>query len=77
VLVGSLVFFIGVWTQDSKLGIVFNDPADIKLVKAWIICQILSRGDKNECRTYVKNSTVNEAAVLTALNLASVSSSLL
>jgi hypothetical protein len=74
VLIGSLVFFIVFWTQDSKLGIVFNDPANIKPVKTWIICQILSRGDKDECRKYVKNFTVNEAAVLTALILASVGS---
>jgi hypothetical protein len=77
VLIGSLVFFIVFWTQDSKLGKVFNDTANIKPVKTWIICQILSKGDKTECRKYVKNFTVNEAAVLTALILASVSLSLL
>jgi hypothetical protein len=73
VLIGSLVFFIVFWTQDSKLGAVFNDPRNIKPVKTWIVCQTLSRGDRRECRKYVKNFTVNEPAVLTALILASVS----
>jgi hypothetical protein len=73
VLIGSLIFFIVFWTQDRKLGMVFNDPANIKPVKTWIICQTLSRGEKTECRKYVKNFTVNESAVLTSLILASVS----
>ena len=73
VLLGSLVFFVVFWTQDSKLGKVFNDPENIKPVKTWIICQTLSRGDKTECRKYVKDFTVNEAAVVTSLIFASVS----
>jgi hypothetical protein len=77
VLIGSLVFFIVFWTQDSKLGAVFNNPGNIKPVKTWIVCQTLSRGIKTECRKYVKNFTVNELAVLTALILASVSYTML
>jgi hypothetical protein len=50
VSIGSLVFFIMFWTQDSKLGKVNNDTKNIKPVKTWIICQTLSRGDKKECK---------------------------
>lgn len=74
VLVGSLVFFIVFWTQDSRLGKVFNDASNRKLVKTWILCQILSKGDKQEYKKYVSDFTVNEWAVVTALILASVSS---
>lgn len=73
VIIGSISFFIVFWTQDGKLGKVFNDPENIKPVKTWIICQTLSRGDKKECRKYVENFTVNRTAVLTSLILASVS----
>jgi hypothetical protein len=72
VIIGSISFFIVFWAQDGKLGRVFNDPANIKPVKTWIICQTLSRGDKEECRKYVKDFTVPRAAVLTSLILASV-----
>ncbi|KAH7401022.1 hypothetical protein DE146DRAFT_781938 [Phaeosphaeria sp. MPI-PUGE-AT-0046c] len=72
VLVGNLVFFIVFWTQDSRLGRVFNDSTNIKPVKTWILCQVLSKGDKEECRKYVKDFTVNESAVVTALVLASL-----
>lgn len=74
VLVGSLVFFIVFWTQDSRLGKVFNDTSNIKPVKTWILCQTLSKGDKQECRKYVSDFTVNESAVVIAVILASVSS---
>jgi hypothetical protein len=74
VLIGSLIFFVVFWKQDSRLGKVFNDPTNIKPVKTWILCQILSKGDKKECRKYVKGFIVDEPAVLTALILASVSS---
>lgn len=76
VIIGSISFFIVFWTQDSKLGQVFNDPNNIQPVKTWIICQTLSMGDKKECRKYVKNFTVDQAAVLVSLILASVSSAL-
>ncbi|KAK1911571.1 hypothetical protein P3342_012873 [Pyrenophora teres f. teres] len=72
VLAGSLVFFFVFWTQDRKLGSVLNDSRDITQVKTWIICQTLSRGDKKECRKYVKGFTVREADVLVALILASL-----
>ncbi|KAF1959644.1 hypothetical protein CC80DRAFT_514137 [Byssothecium circinans] len=72
VIIGSLSFFIVFWTQDGKLGKVFNDPENIKPVKTWIICQTLSKGDKEECRKYVDNFTVNQTAVLTSLILASL-----
>lgn len=74
VLAGSLVFFLVFWTQDRKLGSVLNDSDDITDVKTWIICQTLSRGDKKECRKYVKGFTVKETELLIALILASVSS---
>jgi hypothetical protein len=73
VIIGSISFFIVFWTQDSKLGRVFNDPNNIQPVKTWIICQTLSAGDKDECRKYVNDFTVDQAAVLTSLILASVS----
>lgn len=73
-IIGSIAFFIVFWTQDAKLGRVFNDPKNIKPVKTWIICQTLSRGDREECRKYVSNFTVPRASVLTSLILASVSS---
>ena len=73
VLVGGIAFFIVFWTQDTKLGSVANDPKYIQEVKMWIICQTLSRGDKEECRKYVEDFTVNEASVVTSLILASVS----
>lgn len=73
VLIGSLVFFVVFWTQDTRLGKVFNDEKNIKPVKTWILCQVLSKGDKKECRKYVKDFTVDESAVVTALVLASVS----
>ncbi|OAL00759.1 hypothetical protein IQ06DRAFT_370145 [Phaeosphaeriaceae sp. SRC1lsM3a] len=72
VLVGSLVFFIVFWTQDSRLGRVVNDSTNIKPVKTWILCQVLSKGDKKECRKYVKDFTVDEPTVVTALILASL-----
>jgi len=77
VLIGSLVFFIVFWTQDRKLGNVFNDPDNIKPVRTWIICQTLSWGDKTECPKYVSDFTVYQAAVVTSLTLASVSHSTL
>jgi hypothetical protein len=73
VLAGSLVFFVVFWTQDKKLGKVSNDQANIRPVKTWILCQVLSKGDKKECRKYVKGFTMDEPVVLTALILASVS----
>ncbi|KAF2727956.1 hypothetical protein EJ04DRAFT_478123 [Polyplosphaeria fusca] len=73
VIVGSISFFIVFWTQDSKLGHVFNDPSNTRPVKYWILCQTLSRGlDKAECRKYVSNFTVSLGAVLTSLILASL-----
>jgi hypothetical protein len=74
VLIGSLVFFVVFWTQDSRLGKVFNSSIDIKPVKTWITCQILSKDNKSECRKHVKGFTMEEPAVLSALILASVSS---
>ena len=71
-IIGSIAFFIVFWSQDEKLGNVFNDPNNLRPVKTWIICQTLSRGDKDECRKYVKNFTVPQASVLTSLILASV-----
>ncbi|KAF2115876.1 hypothetical protein BDV96DRAFT_492688, partial [Lophiotrema nucula] len=71
-ILGSISFFIVFWTQDSKIGHVFNDPENIKPVKTWIICQTLSRGDKKECRKYVKNFTVPLATILISLVLASL-----
>jgi len=73
VILGSISFFVVFWTQDSKLGRVFNDPSNIKPVKIWIICLTLSMGDKEECRKYVKNFTVDQTAVLISLIMASVS----
>lgn len=58
VLIGSLVFLVVFWTQDSKLGKVFNDPKNILPVKTWIICQTLRKGDKTECRKYIKSRTL-------------------
>jgi hypothetical protein len=75
VLIGSLVFFVVFWTQDAKLGMVFDDQANVKPVEMWILCQILSKGDKKECRKYVEGFIVDEPVVLTALILASVSPS--
>ncbi|PSN67167.1 hypothetical protein BS50DRAFT_588169 [Corynespora cassiicola Philippines] len=72
VIIGTISFLIVFWTQDSKLGRVFNDPENIKPVKTWIICQTLSRGDKDECRKYVDGFTVNRASVVTSLILASL-----
>ncbi|KAL5441043.1 hypothetical protein PMIN06_009485 [Paraphaeosphaeria minitans] len=73
VITGSISFFIVFWTQDGKLGRVFNDPNDIMAVKTWIICQIVSMGDKQECRKYVQDFTVDQVAVLVSLIMASVS----
>ncbi|KAF2687040.1 hypothetical protein K458DRAFT_440942 [Lentithecium fluviatile CBS 122367] len=72
VIIGSISFFIVFWTQDSKLGRAFDGPNNIKPVKTWIICQTLSAGDKEGCRKYVKDFTVDQAAVLTSLILASL-----
>ncbi|KAJ4305138.1 hypothetical protein N0V90_000669 [Kalmusia sp. IMI 367209] len=72
VIIGSISFFVVFWTQGSKLGRVFNDPENIKPVKTWIICLTLSSGNKESCRKYVKNFTVNQGAVLTSLILASL-----
>jgi hypothetical protein len=72
-IIGSIAFFVVFWTQDEKLGRVFNDENNIIPVKTWIICQTLSRGDKEECRNYVEDFTVPRASVLTSLILASVS----
>jgi hypothetical protein len=74
VLIGSVIFFVVFWKQDSRLGQVSNGQTNIKPVQMWILCQILSKGDKKECREYVKGFTVDEPAVLAALILASVSS---
>jgi magnesium-transporting ATPase (P-type) len=72
-ILGSIAFFIVFFTQDSKLGRVFNDPKNIKPVKTWIVCQTLSRGDREECRRYVSGFTVPRTSVLASLILASVS----
>ncbi|KAH7139444.1 hypothetical protein B0J11DRAFT_589264 [Dendryphion nanum] len=72
VLIGGVAFFVVFWTQDTKLGSIANDPDNIKEVKMWIVCQTLSRGDKEECRKYVEDFTVSEAAVVTSLILASL-----
>jgi len=53
---------------------VSNDEHNIELVKTWIICLTVNRGDREACRKYVKNFTVPRGAVLTSLVLASVSS---
>ncbi|KAF2000061.1 hypothetical protein P154DRAFT_395386, partial [Amniculicola lignicola CBS 123094] len=71
-IIGSISFFIVFWTQDSKLGHVFNDPNNLKPVKTWLICQALSRGDKKECRNYVSGFTVTRESVLASLILASL-----
>ncbi|KAF1978368.1 hypothetical protein BU23DRAFT_563979 [Bimuria novae-zelandiae CBS 107.79] len=72
VIIGSISFFIVFWTQDAKLGRVFNDPKNIRPVKTWIICQTLSKGEKDKCRKYVEDFTVDKAAVLVSLILASL-----
>ncbi|KAF2747996.1 hypothetical protein M011DRAFT_476628 [Sporormia fimetaria CBS 119925] len=71
-IIGSIAFFIVFWSQDSKLGRVFNDPQNIKPVKTWIVCHTLSRGDKDECRRYVEGFTVPRSSVLASLILASL-----
>lgn len=72
VIIGSISFFIVFWRQNHKLGRVFNSPGNISAIKSWVICQNSSVGDE-ECRKYVKDFTVNRAAVLASLILASVS----
>ncbi|KAJ4349813.1 uncharacterized protein N0V89_008432 [Didymosphaeria variabile] len=67
VIIWSISFFIVFWTQDRKLGRVFNDPNDILQVKTWIICQILSMGDKEECRKYVQDFTLAGISVFILL----------
>ena len=57
-IIGSISFFIVFWSQDAKLGAIFNDPHDITPVKVWITCLTLSEGDKLECLQYVGNFTV-------------------
>ncbi|KAI2477273.1 hypothetical protein Ptr902_11346 [Pyrenophora tritici-repentis] len=70
VLLVSLSFSIPVTTNPDYCHNAIT-PADMH-VKMWIICQTLSRGDKKECRKYVKGFTVREADVLVALILASL-----
>ncbi|KAE8860296.1 hypothetical protein PTNB73_07906 [Pyrenophora teres f. teres] len=73
VLLISLSFSIPVTTNPDYCNNAIT-PADMDItqVKTWIICQTLSRGDKKECRKYVKGFTVREADVLVALILASL-----
>jgi amino acid transporter len=73
VIISSISFFNVFWTQDGKQGNVFNDPNNIQAVNTWIICHMLSMGDKKECRKYVQDFTVDQAAVLVSLLLASAS----
>lgn len=71
-IIGSVSFFIVFWSQDAKLGAIFNDPHDIIPVKVWITCLTLSEGDKLECLQYVGNFTVSKTTMLTSLILASL-----
>lgn len=73
VILGSVAFFVVFWTQDGKLGRVFNDPENIIPVKTWIICLTLSMGNRELCRRYVAGFTVDETSVLVGLIMASVS----
>jgi len=72
-ILGSISFFIVFWSQDAKLGAIFNDPHNITPVKVWITCLTLSEGDKLECLQYVGNFTVSKTTILASLILASVS----
>jgi hypothetical protein len=72
VIVGSISFFIVFWSQDAKLGRIFNDPDDLTPVKIWITCLTLSSGDKDSCRKYVGDFTVPRGTVLASLILASL-----
>ncbi|KAF2500413.1 hypothetical protein BU16DRAFT_556883 [Lophium mytilinum] len=72
VIIGSISFFIVFWSQDRKLGAVFNDPKNIMPVRIWITCLILSEGDKEQCLEYVHGFTVNRQTVLASLILASL-----
>lgn len=71
-IIGSISFFIVFWSQDAKLGAIFNDPQDITPVKIWITCLTLSGGDKLECLQYVGNFTVSKTTILASLILASL-----
>ena len=42
-IIGSISFIV-FWSQDAKLGTIFNDPHDIIPVKVWITCLTLQRG---------------------------------
>lgn len=72
-IIESISLFIVFWSQDAKLGAIFNDPHDITSVKVWITCLTLSEGDKLECLQYVGEFTVSKTTILTSLILASVS----
>ena len=72
-IIGSISFFIVFWSQDAKLGAIFNDPHDITPVKVWITCLTLSEGDKLECLQYVGNFAVSKTTIFASLILASVS----
>ncbi|KAF2712474.1 hypothetical protein K504DRAFT_204898 [Pleomassaria siparia CBS 279.74] len=72
VIFGSIGFFIVFWTQDGKLGMVFNNAENIMPVETWVVCLTLYKGDKDVCREYVKPFTVPRGAVLTSLIMASL-----
>jgi hypothetical protein len=73
VIIGSISFFIVFWSQDAKLGGVWNDPTNQLPVRIWITCLILSEGNKESCLQHVKGFTVPRQTVLASLILASVS----
>ncbi|KAL5379641.1 hypothetical protein DPSP01_008339 [Paraphaeosphaeria sporulosa] len=72
VIIGSISFFVVFWTQDGKLGRLFNDPNNIMTLKTWIICQVPSMGNKQGCNKYVQDFTVDQVTVLVSLILASL-----
>jgi hypothetical protein len=71
--IGSISFFVVFATHDAKLKRVFKDPKRLEPVETWIICHTKSMGTGEDCREYVKDFTVDQAAMLTSLLLASAS----
>ena len=72
VIIADVIFFavVFVYMDDIETNI-SREPAK---ARAWLLCLIGSKGDKNKCLAQAKPLVINEATVMAVLVLLSVSS---
>ena len=71
IIIIDVVYFSVIFVYMDNTSI--SELRDYKKFEPWVICLVLSRGDKNQCLAEASGLAVNEAAVMAVLILLGVS----